>query len=80
MKGKILVFAKVFTPPSPLSQGGSKNINCISSFLGMLPEKLTPSLLWEKELAHSTCQTIYQIKHSFLSEYLIEQMKIPEVQ
>ncbi len=31
MKAKILVFAKVFTPPAPLVKGGSKNTTCISS-------------------------------------------------
>ena len=32
-----------------------------------------------KELAYSTCQTIYQIKHGLLSNYLVEQLKRPDV-
>ena len=31
MKAKILVFAKVFTPPASLVKGGIKNTICISS-------------------------------------------------
>jgi hypothetical protein len=38
-------------------------------------------LVWHrlKELAYQTCQTIYQIKHSLLYDYLKEQLKRPEV-
>jgi len=38
-------------------------------------------LVWHrlKELAYQTCQTIYQIKHSLLYDYLKEQLKHPEV-
>jgi hypothetical protein len=32
-----------------------------------------------KTLAYKTSQTIYQIKHSLLSNYLIEQLKRPEI-
>lgn len=32
-----------------------------------------------KDLAYKTGQTIYQIKHSLLSNYLIEQLKRPDV-
>jgi hypothetical protein len=38
-------------------------------------------LVWVrlKSLAEKTCQTVYQIKHRLLSNYLIEQLKRPEV-
>jgi hypothetical protein len=32
-----------------------------------------------KTLAYKTAQTIYQIKHSLLSNYLIEQLKRPDI-
>jgi len=32
-----------------------------------------------KSLAYKTAQTIYQIKHGLLSNYLIEQLKRPDV-
>jgi hypothetical protein len=38
-------------------------------------------LVWTrlKSLAYKTGQTIYQIKHGLLSNYLIEQLKRPDV-
>lgn len=38
-------------------------------------------LVWVrlKSLASKTCQTVYQIKHGLLSNYLIEQLKRPDV-
>ena len=38
-------------------------------------------LVWVrlKSLAEKTCQTVYQIKHGLLSNYLIEQLKRPDV-
>jgi hypothetical protein len=32
-----------------------------------------------KTLAYKTAQTAYQIKHSLLSNYLIEQLKRPDI-
>jgi hypothetical protein len=38
-------------------------------------------LVWVrlKNLAYRTCQTIYEIKHKLLSNYLIEQLKRPSI-
>ncbi|MHC5728493.1 MAG: hypothetical protein ACYTXY_31145, partial [Nostoc sp.] len=33
-----------------------------------------------KNLAYQTCQTIYRIKHNLLDNYLIQQLKPPDVQ
>ncbi len=38
-------------------------------------------LVWRllKHLAYQTGQTVYQIKHNLLSNYLIQQLKRPDV-
>lgn len=38
-------------------------------------------LVWSqlKMIAYQSCQTVYQIKHGLLSDYLIQQLKNPSV-